>query len=128
MNSLTSNSLIMMEKSMDYLWTKQTAILDNIANAETPGYKTKYVTFEETLQKQLDDAVHNKYPRTDIRDTLANVGATINQASNESTRFDGNGVNITEQNVELARTAYQLQYAMNTISSDLKILRTAIQG
>ena len=45
MDALTSNSLLMMERSMDFLWTKQTAILDNLANVETPNYKTKYVTF-----------------------------------------------------------------------------------
>ena len=44
MDMLTSNSLLMMERSMDFLWTKQTAILDNLSNVETPNYKTKYVT------------------------------------------------------------------------------------
>lgn len=50
MDFLSSNSFLMMEKSMMFLWTKQAAILDNIANAETPGYKAKIVTFEETLK------------------------------------------------------------------------------
>ena len=57
MDALTSNSLLMMERSMDFLWTKQTAILDNLANVETPNYKTKYVTFEETLRSRLQAAV-----------------------------------------------------------------------
>lgn len=57
MDMLTSNSLLMMERSMDFLWTKQTAILDNLSNVETPNYKTKYVTFEETLRSRLQSAV-----------------------------------------------------------------------
>ena len=50
---LTSNTMLMLQRSMNFLWTKQTAISDNIANAETPNYKTKYVTFEEALQSSL---------------------------------------------------------------------------
>ena len=47
MSFLTSNSQLLLEKSMGFLWTKQAAILDNIANAETPNYKAKVVTFED---------------------------------------------------------------------------------
>ncbi len=50
MDYLSSNSFLLMEKSLGFLWTKQAAILDNIANAETPNYKAKVVTFEETIQ------------------------------------------------------------------------------
>ena len=46
----------------------------------------------------------------------------------ESTRLDDNGVNVTEQMVELVRNAYQLQYVMNSISTDLATLRTAVRG
>ena len=39
MDFLSTNSSLLMEKSLGFLWTKQAAILDNIANAETPNYK-----------------------------------------------------------------------------------------
>ena len=54
MDMMSSNSFLMLEKSMGYLWTKQAAILDNIANAETPNYKAKSVTFEESLKEKLE--------------------------------------------------------------------------
>jgi hypothetical protein len=56
MERLASNSMMMLQRSMEYLWSKQTCILDNIANAETPGYQTKYATFEESLQKAIQSA------------------------------------------------------------------------
>ena len=56
MDGLTSNSMRMMERSMEFLWTKQAALLDNIANAETPNYKAKLVTFEESFQESLEAA------------------------------------------------------------------------
>ena len=53
---LTSNSMMMLERAMNFQWTKQRAIADNVVNAETPDYKTKYVTFEETLRKNIRTA------------------------------------------------------------------------
>ena len=46
----------------------------------------------------------------------------------ESTRMDDNGVNVTEQSAEMIRNAYQIQYVMSAINSDLAALRIAIQG
>mgnify|MGYP001082674130 CR=1 FL=1 len=44
MEGITNNSMRMMEKSMEFLWTKQTALLDNIANTETPNYRANQFT------------------------------------------------------------------------------------
>ena len=126
MNSITNNALLMMERSMDFLWTKQTAILDNLANVETPNYKTKYVTFEETFRSRLQAASNGS--ASDMRDALENTQATIQVADNETARMDGNGVDATEQSIELARNALQQQHVMNAISTDLSLIRTAIRG
>lgn len=125
---LDSNSQLMMEKSMGFLWTKQTAILDNISNVETPGYKTKYVTFEEALRSRLQSAAGDSASSASVRAALNDVEPVTHTASGESTRMDGNGVNLTEQGVELARNSYQLQYAMKAISGDFTMLSDAIKG
>lgn len=128
MDFITSNSELMMEGSMRFLWSKQSAILDNISNAETPGYKTKYVTFEESLKKSLQSTSGSASPSGAFRQALESARPVVHTAASESTRMDGNGVNLTEQGVELARNTYQLRYAMNAINSNLNILRTAIKG
>jgi flagellar basal-body rod protein FlgB len=127
MDFLSSNSLTMMEKSMGFLWTKQAAILDNIANAETPNYKAKVVTFEESFREKLDAALSSQTPRKNAAQVLENEQVYVTEAQ-ESTRMDDNGVNVTEQSTEMVRNAYQLQYVMSAISSDLNTLRTAIKG
>ena len=123
MELIPNNALRMMERSMEFLWTKQTCILDNLANAETPGYKTRYVTFEEALDSALRSANSGK----EIREALSEIRPELHEAE-ETGRLDGNGVNLTEQSVELARNGYQLQYAMDAIADDLSLLRTAIRG
>lgn len=128
MGLLESNSALMLQRSMNFLWTKQSCILDNIANAETPNYKTKYATFEESLDNAIRQAAGEKQGKNAaFREAIEDSQLEVRQAQ-ESTRMDDNGVNITEQAVELARNGYQLQYVMDSISSDFSILRTAIRG
>ena len=127
MELLSSNSFLMMEISMDYLWAKQAAILDNISNAETPNYKPKVVTFEETLREKLQRAQEKDRPRKETRAAIRSAEFTVKEKP-VSTRMDDNGVNVTEQSVEMIRNAYQLQYVMKSINSDLTVLKAAIQG
>lgn len=128
MGLLESNSALMLQRSMNFLWTKQSCILDNIANAETPNYKTKYATFEESLDNAIRQAAGEKQGKNAaFREAIEDSQLEVHQAQ-ESTRMDDNGVNITEQAVELVRNGYQLQYVMDSISSDFSILRTAIRG
>jgi flagellar basal-body rod protein FlgB len=128
MELLSDNSSLLLEKSMGFLWTKQAAILDNISNAETPNYKTKVVTFEESLADKIEAAAGSgSGSKQAVRNILNHSDFAVTE-SQESTRMDDNGVNITEQSTELIRNAYQLQYVMKSISSDLSILKTAING
>ena len=125
---LTSNTMLMLEKSMNFQRTKQNVLLDNIANAETPNYKAKYVTFEDALSDRIQAAALEKKSLSNIRNVLNTTSPTIRTNNAESTRMDGNGVNVTEQTLEMVRNAYQMQYVLNAISSDFSTLRTAIRG
>ena len=129
MEGITNNSMRMMERSMEFLWTKQTALLDNISNAETPNYRAKLVTFEEDFQRQLEAADHgrNKITKRTMRETIENASWEV-QKLDEITRRDENGVNVTEQMTELVRNAYQMQYVFQSLTSDITALRTAISS
>ena len=94
---------------------------------QTPGYQTKYATFEESLQQAIQSAAHGGASPASMREAIEQTPVEIRQAE-ESTRLDGNGVNVTEQMVELVREGYQMQYVMNAMRSDFSLLRTAING
>ena len=156
MDFLTSNSQLLLEKSMQFLWTKQAAILDNIANAETPNYKAKVVTFEESLRTRLEQRLASaraaalrggsgavgtaalrsgsEAARTAGRVSTSSIRRIIQEAepyvfeAQEQTRMDDNGVNTTDQMVELIRNAYQQQYVYQAISKHYSILQTAVRG
>ena len=128
-NLLYSNSQLMLERAMNFQWTKQTAINDNIVNAETPNYKAKYVTFEEALDASIRASVRNTDRRgSTVRSAILRSQPVVHVAEEESMRMDDNGVNIIEQETEATRTAYQMQYTMDAINSNLSLMRTLIRG
>lgn len=127
MDFLSSNSFLMLQKSAAFLWTKQAALLDNVANAETPNYKAKIVTFEESLTAKLEKALSGARPRQAAREVLEGTDFAVVERQ-DAVRMDENGVNTTEQMIEAVRNAYQMRYVYQSISSDLSMLRAAIRG
>ena len=127
MDILSSNSFLMMEKTLGYLWTKQAAIADNVTNAETPGYKEKVVTFEDSLKSKLRQASRRSAPVKEMRTVLETTPFSVTEQMVQ-TRMDDNGVNVTAQMSEAVRTAYQMRYVMSSINTEMAILRSAVRG
>ncbi len=127
MDLALSNTSLLMQRSIDFLWSKQTCIVDNLSNLETPGYQPKYVTFEEALRDALQAQERSGTPVRGMRKAIEQTPVVAHEAQ-ERTRMDGNGANVLDQSLELSRNAYQLQYAMNALSTDFSIMRTAIRG
>ncbi|MFI3250234.1 MAG: flagellar basal body rod protein FlgB [Eubacteriales bacterium] len=123
---LNTNNFSMLERSMEYLWVNQAAISDNIANAETPNYKAKYVTFEDQFRAQIQAAanIDNKA----MSSVMQNATSFVRTAYDESQRSDLNGVDIAVQQLELSRNSYQIEYVFNSMTSDINRIRTAITG
>lgn len=129
MSLLYTNSLLMLEQAMNFQWTKQNVINDNIVNAETPNYKAKYVTFEETLRSRIRSAALSPDKKMgSMRAAIGQTGPVTHIAQYETTRMDDNGVNVAEQETEATRNALQMQYTIDSINSNLSLMRTLIRG
>ena len=126
MNFLDNNMFDLSRKVLDFVWQKQTVTMDNIANAETPGYKAKYVTFEDELKSKLD--YQSGKTASDIRSTINSVEAQVHESNDESTRADGNNVNVDVVSMELAKAALQYEFLLKSYNDDLTRLRTVIKG
>ena len=127
---LYSNSQLLLERAMNFQWTKQSVISDNIVNAETPNYKAKYVTFEEALDAKIRSALHSDDKRrlSTVRSAIDQAQPVVHVAQEESMRMDDNGVNITDQETEAIRNAYQMEYTIEAINSNLSLFRSLLQG
>ena len=97
------NYINILEKTADASWLRHSVISNNIANADTPTYKRKDVTFQSYLEEQLtggeslDDAV------ADAELDLLN-GSIYTDYSTVSYRLDGNNVDIDTENSYLAES------------------------
>lgn len=124
MNWLDSIPINLMNKDLDGLWTRQQAISDNIANVETPDYKTKNVSFEDQLK---DELASSGADRNQTIQNLQGVEPTVTEQDTQ-TLANGNGVDLEQQNVELARTALNYYYSLQEMSDHFTRLKTAISG
>ncbi|MCP1109113.1 flagellar basal body rod protein FlgB [Ohessyouella blattaphilus] len=125
-NNLWGNSINMMSKSLDYLWAKQKVTSDNIANAETPGYKSKYITFEESYQNKLKATAKKSGREASL--AIGSARYQVKENNGESAKLDGNNVNTEVQMIELTRTALQYQYGIESVNKDIARLSTVIKG
>lgn len=124
MNWLDSVSINLLSKDLDGLWTRQQAISDNIANVDTPGYKSKVVSFEQQLQSALESSGSQKETTQRIKDT----GASVSVSDALTLRADGNNVDVESENTELARTQINYLYSLRELSDHFTRLRYAING
>lgn len=127
MNWIDSVSTTLLNKDLDGLWTRQQAISDNIANFETPGYKAKSVSFEDELKAQLSAADPGNSQDGAI-ERLQGVNPVVSEASDQTFRADGNGVDLEQQNIEMARTSMNYSYSLQALSDMFTRLHTAITG
>ena len=130
-NLLYTNSQLMLERAMNFQWTKQVTINDNIVNAETPNYKAKYVTFEEALDASIRSALKKQETGrriSSVRSAIDRAQPIVHVAQAESMRMDDNGVNVVEQETEATRNAYQMQYTIDALNSNLSLIRTLVRG
>ena len=129
MDWLNNNSMLLTQKTLDVSWAKQKIALDNIANVDTPGYKAKYVLFEDELRKKLSRFEgKERVKNSEIRATIRDSRMRVTQRDEESIRADGNNVNLDVEELEIVRNNYQYQYALRQISDQFSRLRVAIEG
>lgn len=128
MNSIFGNTMSMTQKSMDYLWLKQTVSLDNLANNDTPGFKARYVTFEDKFKKNMLAAERTGGNNRRSLEAGINRSSSTVRDTTDTARLDGNNVQVEAENTELVRSYYQYSYQMQSLNSDIGRLRIAIKG
>lgn len=119
-----------LDKAADASWLRNEAISNNIANADTPGYKRQDVAFESELER----ALHlNCYETTDakvarINDNLQRLRPqAYTDYAGYSYRLDGNNVDIENENVMLAENQLKYQGLITSITQEFQNLQTVMK-
>ncbi|MGL5434610.1 MAG: flagellar basal body rod protein FlgB [Lachnospiraceae bacterium] len=125
MSGIYGNGIALTEKVLDNLWARQTITLNNIANVDTPGFKSQYITFEAELGQKIRSAGNRAGARQEVHQAIRTSRADVNTTWDESSRLDGNNVDMDQEQVELVRTAYEYQYMISSITNELSRLKSA---
>lgn len=92
-------------------WAREEVLVNNIANESTPGYKRKDVEFKSYLNSAIEQAGRpytTLTQRVNHVDTSMVTYRTYTDNATLSYRLDGNNVDISTENAELA--AEQINY------------------
>ena len=105
-------------------------LANNIANADTPGYKAKDMDFKSILASQDRSSdnlriTHNRHMSTDFNETGEPelLFRTPNQPS-----VDGNTVEIHQEKSEYLRNSLEFQTSFRILNGKFKGLKAAIRG
>jgi len=94
---------------MDLLSVREKLVASNIANASTPGYKTRDINFEQELRNAIPGL------------------PGIDEVEGLTTKNDGNNVNTDRESRLLSENALRFSVASQMMKSQIKYLKNAIE-
>jgi flagellar basal-body rod protein FlgB len=93
-------------------------VSQNIANVNTPGYKTKRLEFDKLLEQ-----LHSPDGMRRSNETLP-----VEEVSGLEDRVDGNNVNLEKEVAALKKNALEFQAFSHLLASRVSTMRRAISG
>ncbi|MCG0278389.1 MAG: flagellar basal body rod protein FlgB [Thermanaeromonas sp.] len=118
-----------LQKVLEVSALRQRVIAHNLANANTPGFKRYYVTFEEALRRAVDGEQdlrpHRTHPRH-LPGSLPEAGIRVERDRFTSMRQDGNNVDIEREMVELVMNSLNYSLAVQQLNGRLGMWRYVI--
>lgn len=118
-----------LEQSLNYSATKNRAISSNIANVDTPNYKSKDVIFKNALNDAMSSSVAAK--RTDERHipfNEHNLNHQVITKNNTTYNHNGNNVDVDKEMAELATNQIYYNGLIDRINGKFGSLQTVIRG
>lgn len=94
---------------MDLLSVRQKLVTANVANVDTPGYRTKDIDFASELRSAFDTQTPSV-----VEPELA-------------MKTDGNNVSLDRESRLLAENALRFNMASNLMKAQLRMVKSAIQ-
>src|SRR5271168_5454995 len=64
--ALVDSTQQLLEAAMRGSWQRETALTNNVANADTPGYQPQEVNFESALQGAVANGTRSKGPTSEL--------------------------------------------------------------
>jgi flagellar basal-body rod protein FlgB len=103
--------------ALDGVTLRQRVIADNIANIDTPGFRSSYVDFESVLRSAVDSGEA-------APGVLAGAVPTAG-ASDSPVGANGNNVDLRKETLAAMQSQFQYQMITRAVSDRFELVRTA---
>lgn len=125
MNEISDASLLAaLQKTLAGAVAKQNVRAGNLANLNTPGYKTREARFDDALQEQLAAATMKGTDRQHLQG--ADLGIATEEVRDLPTRRDGNNVQLDRELFAMTRASGEFQRAQTALAAKFRLVRYAI--
>ena len=128
----------LLTKAMDYRATRQDMISSNIANADTPYYKPRDISFEDALIAKKNELYHDsshqlKMAQTNSghlapKDEVSQTKPTLFFRDGHMARNDGNSVDIDVETTEMSKNSIMFNAIVMAAKKDAGIFRSVIDA
>lgn len=118
-------------EQLNFRAEKQKVISSNIANINTPNYKTKELVFEDELNSQLNSLKMrqtNSKHISSIDNNLSNINPKLLQAQGLQEQNDGNNVNLDSQMSEMSKNKILYDAIQSSIRKDSNLFKSVIES
>lgn len=117
-----------LDKAADASWTRENLIANNIANAQTPGYKRQDLDFQSLLKKEISNYKYTSLDKKVNRLDLSKLNPQVyTDHAGYSYRLDENNVDIDTEQVELATEQINYQALTSSITSEFERLQAVLK-
>jgi flagellar basal-body rod protein FlgB len=114
MNWIETSTMRRLERYLDLVAFRHELISSNLANIDTPGYRTQDVDFESEMR------------RAELRLDDDPVSPHVREVKGLIERPDGNNVSLDRESLALARTQLQYRAGVELLRTEIHRLQAAI--
>ena len=109
-----------LERFLQVATARVQTVAANMANIDTPGYRTKDINFEHEMQRATLDASAGTLGGAEMMPVVQQVQGLLE-------RPDGNNVNLDRESLLLSQTQLQYQLGIQLVKSEFHTMFTAIK-
>jgi len=134
----TSRSSALVSDALDYRAARQDMIASNIANADTPFYKPRDISFEDTLRQKRTEIYSGKENQLKMAQTNGahialsdennNTKATTFFRDGHMARNDGNSVDIDVETTEMSKNSIMFNALISANKKHGAIFKSVIEA
>jgi flagellar basal-body rod protein FlgB len=120
----TESSNAILETYLKLAATREKTISANMANIDTPGYRTRDINFESELNRAMSQ------PAIEMADgtVTAQMLPVIRQVQGLMERPDGNNVSLERESLQMAETQLRYQLGIQLLKRHFHQILNAVNG